>query len=58
MSGKKGNEHKPVGSEEKSHRQPLGKRSGAQVADTKARIVGVDGGKPVLDVAAFNSFIG
>jgi hypothetical protein len=56
---KKGNEHRPVGSEETAHRQPLGKRNPGQVAHTKLRIVGDDDTKkPTLDVAAFNSFIG
>ena len=59
MSEHKANEHKPVGSEEKSHhRRPLGQRSQAQAAETRARIVGDDAKKPPLDVAAFNSFIG
>lgn len=57
MGKKKGNEHKPVGSEEQSHRQPLGKLNGSQKAETRTRIVG-KGAKPALDVAAFNSFIG
>lgn len=39
-------------------RAPLGTRSKAQAAETKQRIVGNNTRVPILDVAAFNSFIG
>lgn len=56
--GDKGNKHKPVGSEEKTHRAPLGARSGAQVAETKHRLVDREEKVPPLEVAAFQSFLG
>lgn len=58
---KKANEHKPVGSEETSHRGArIGHRDVSGKAHTRKRIVGDDDApnKPSLDVAAFNSFIG
>ena len=61
MGDKKANEHKPVGSEQKAHRVPFGRKSKAQVNATAFRILGedADGKKTkILDVAAFNSFIG
>ena len=39
-------------------RIPLGRRGKAQTNDTKIRVVGVGTRVPILDVAAFNSFIG
>lgn len=44
--------------EDKPQRQPLGQRSKAQANQTKFRIVGNSTKVPILDVAAFNSFIG
>lgn len=55
---KKSNGHKPVGSEEKTHRARLGTRSGAQVAETKHRLVDREENVPSLEVAAFQSFLG
>ena len=45
-------------SEPKPTRTLLGQRSKAQTNDTKHRIVGNSTKVPILDVAAFNSFIG
>jgi len=57
--GEKTNEHKAAGSEETVRRVPLGKQTSGQLAETKLRVVGNEGvNRPVLDVAAFNSFIG
>jgi len=44
--------------QEKAARTPLGSRGKAQTNETKIRIVGVGTRVPILDVAAFNSFIG
>lgn len=41
-----------------AQRTPLGKRGKANTNDTKLRIIGNDTRVPILDVAAFNSFIG
>jgi hypothetical protein len=49
---------KPKVGTEQAQRIPLGQRSKAQTDNTKLRIVGTDTRVPILDVAAFNSFIG
>jgi hypothetical protein len=51
-------EHENAGSDENVQRTPLGQRSKAQTNETKFRIVGNETRVPILDVAAFNSFIG
>lgn len=50
-------EDEKVNSQEKIQRIPLGQRSKAKANETRARIVG-DEPRLVLDVAAFNSFVG
>lgn len=40
-----------------SDRKVLGERDPVDVAQTVLRVVGKDGKMPVLDVAAFNSFV-
>ena len=52
------NETAEPAADRKPQRVPLGHRSKAQAAETKQRIVGNDTRVPILDVAAFNSFIG
>jgi hypothetical protein len=47
---------RPVSTDGKGQRTPLGQRSKVDVDQTVLRVVGKQSSTPALDVAAFNSF--